>query len=118
MRDVTARKLAEEQLEKSERRFRALIEHAEDIISLNGKDGGLLYGSPSLSRLLGYPWLNYWVNRKSMSEPDLSGDLFDLRDKVFNRQSPLYHKVKDARDFEGKDHWLEGAITNLWMIRM
>ncbi|MFN8313390.1 MAG: PAS domain S-box protein [Cyclobacteriaceae bacterium] len=114
VRDVTARKLAEEQLEKSERRFRALIEHAEDIISLNGKDGGLLYGSPSLSRLLGVPMAELLGKpSKSMSEPDLSGDLFDLRDKVFNRPGvPFITRLK-MRDFEGKDHWLEGAITNL-----
>ncbi|HQQ98899.1 MAG TPA: PAS domain S-box protein [Cyclobacteriaceae bacterium] len=114
VRDVTARKLAEEQLEKSERKFRALIEHAEDIISLNGKDGGLLYGSPSLSRLLGVPMAELLGKpSKSLSEPDLSADLVDLRDKVFNRPGvPFITRLK-MRDFEGKIHWLEGAITNL-----
>jgi len=114
LRDVTARKLAEQQLEKSERRFRALIEHAEDIISLNGKDGGLLYGSPSLSRLLGVPMSELLGKpSRSLSEPDLSIDLIELRDKVFNRPGvPFITRLK-MRDKEGKDHWLEGAITNL-----
>lgn len=114
VRDVTARKLAEQQLEKSERRFRALVEHAEDIISLNGKDGGLLYGSPSLSRLLGVPMSDLLGKpSKSLSEPDLSGDLVDLRDKVFGRPGVPFNTRLKMRDFEGKDHWLEGAITNL-----
>jgi PAS domain S-box-containing protein len=114
MKDVTARKEAEQQLEKSERRFRALIEHAEDIISLNGKDGGLLYGSPSLSRLLGVPMQELMGKPSlSMDEPDLVGALIEVREKVFRQPgAPVFTRLK-MRDRQGHYHWLEGAITNL-----
>ena len=41
-------------LQASETRFRALIEHSMDIITIIGADGRISYQSPSLTRLLGY----------------------------------------------------------------
>lgn len=60
-RDVTERaradalrRRAEEALRSSEERFRALIQHSSDIISLHDADGRWLYQSPSATRLFGY----------------------------------------------------------------
>jgi len=36
-------------------RFQALIEHSADAIALFAADGAILYGSPSTTRILGYP---------------------------------------------------------------
>ena len=52
--DISAIKLAAEALERSEMRFRALIENALDVIALIDERGMLLYTSPSTSRVLGY----------------------------------------------------------------
>ena len=41
-------------LEVSERRFRALIEQASDVVSVIGADGLIAYDSPSSARVLGY----------------------------------------------------------------
>src|SRR5215831_10052325 len=43
-----------EQLRTSERRFRALIEHSYDTVSLLSPDGSIIYASPSTRRVLGY----------------------------------------------------------------
>ncbi|MBV8077138.1 MAG: response regulator [Planctomycetaceae bacterium] len=47
-------KLARDELSRSERHFRSLIENASDIITVLSRDGTILYKSPSVTRLLGY----------------------------------------------------------------
>ncbi|MBI3943636.1 MAG: PAS domain S-box protein, partial [Chloroflexi bacterium] len=43
------------QLSEREKRFLALIEHSSDAITLVRSDGTILYASPALSRILGFP---------------------------------------------------------------
>lgn len=52
--DITAQREAAERVANSERRFRALIENATDIITVISPDGTILYHSPSAERVLGY----------------------------------------------------------------
>ena len=52
--DITQRKRAEEAARETARRFRALIEHAFDVVLLLDRDCGILYASPSVERVLGY----------------------------------------------------------------
>src|SRR5688572_12961982 len=42
------------ELAHRERHFRALIEHAHDMVVLLGPDGAILYQSPATQRILGY----------------------------------------------------------------
>ena len=54
-RDITERKLEEEERRKSEEAFRAaLAEQASDVVVIVGADGIARYGSPSLMNALGY----------------------------------------------------------------
>ncbi|HUS01464.1 MAG TPA: PAS domain S-box protein, partial [Chitinophagaceae bacterium] len=48
--DVTERKISEETLRKSEKRFRSLIDNAHDIISLSDENGMRFYVSPAIER--------------------------------------------------------------------
>jgi len=52
--DVTVRMRAEETLRLSEARFRALSEHASDLVRIVDAEGIIRYASPSHQRLLGY----------------------------------------------------------------
>lgn len=53
-RDVTEREEALQQVRRSEEHFRTIIENVSDIIAIVELDGRLRYGSPSISRVLGY----------------------------------------------------------------
>ena len=52
--DVTEQSRTELALQRSEARFRALIEHAQEIITVIAVDGTIEYESPAVERVLGY----------------------------------------------------------------
>jgi PAS domain S-box-containing protein len=53
--DITAQREAETALRESEQRFRALVQHGYDIITVVAPDGSRRYVSPSIEHVLGYP---------------------------------------------------------------
>ena len=54
-RDISEKKKAEEELEQSETRFRALIQNSSDIIQILDQEKRLVYSSPAIYKILGYP---------------------------------------------------------------
>ena len=66
-RSLAAARAAECERRRSEESFRALIEHADDLIAVLEGDGRIRYVSPSVERLLGAP-AERWVG----------GSVFDL----------------------------------------
>jgi PAS domain S-box-containing protein len=53
-RDITDKKTTEEDLRRSEAKFRGLIEQSHDLITVLDKEGNRLYESPALERILGF----------------------------------------------------------------
>lgn len=53
-REITERKMAEEELKKVELRYRALIEQASDAIMITDNQGNFLDVNPTLCKLFGY----------------------------------------------------------------
>src|SRR5574341_76761 len=57
-----AKRIADQTVQESAKRFRALIENSSDAIALVGPDGTILYASPAVTRILGYE-INEYVGR-------------------------------------------------------
>ena len=54
VQDVTERKRTEEAIRHNEERFRALIEHSNDIVTVADRHGTITYRSPSSREVMGY----------------------------------------------------------------
>jgi PAS domain S-box-containing protein len=54
IRDITGSKTAQERLQRSEERFRSLIQNSSDMIRILDGDGTISYSSPSTLRITGY----------------------------------------------------------------
>ncbi|MEJ7873516.1 MAG: PAS domain S-box protein, partial [Rubrobacteraceae bacterium] len=52
--DITGRKKAEEELEKSEKRFRSMVQNASDVLAILETDATVRCMSPSIERVSGY----------------------------------------------------------------
>ena len=112
--DITQQKEAEEEIRRSEKRFRTLTQNSSDLITLFSATGIILYQSPSIERILGYG-----------QDETLGDNSFDYvhpedLDKV---QLAFAEALKDHlrrpsveyrfRHQDGTWRWLESVGTNL-----
>ena len=112
--DVTERRRAEEAARESARRFRALIEHAYDVVLLLDRDGAILYASPSVERVLGYPPREL-VGRSSFDfvHPDQAEEARNRSVQGQRRPGSVYASERLVRHKHGNWIWTEGTETNL-----
>jgi PAS domain S-box-containing protein len=105
---------AQKESSKSEKRFRALVEHSLEEVSLVGIDGTLIFESPTAHRSLGYP-PDSFVGRNlfELFHPDDRGGAINLLEQV-SRESRGYREgLFRLRHQDGSWHWMEGILTNL-----
>jgi PAS domain S-box-containing protein len=112
--EIESRKVAEKEVAKREKRFRALIENIADGIVVNDEHSAVLYQSPSVTRILGYtfeerhrkPVLNY-------VHPDDSDRFLKFYDELAAHPGkPLPFQIR-TKHKNGHYVWLEGVVTNL-----
>src|ERR671912_1429896 len=71
IRDVTERNAAERVVKESEERFRSLVQHTSDIITILEADGSIRYVSPAVERVMGYkPEVQVGTNAFGSVHPD------------------------------------------------
>jgi diguanylate cyclase (GGDEF)-like protein/PAS domain S-box-containing protein len=101
-------------LEKSERRFRSLVQNASDIVTVVDAQGTLCYVSPSVERVLGLGPERYeGENLMTLVHPEDAARVDDLF-----RQSLAHAGNHPAIEFrirhaDGTWHYLEATPTNL-----
>src|SRR5207248_1300344 len=113
-RDVTERKRVEEVLQRSEERFRALIENSSDAIALLNPEGIVLYAGPSTDRVIGYS-LEEFVGRRlfDMIHPDDVERTIKLLNELLRHRGQAVHIECRIQNRGGLWRWMEGAAKNL-----
>jgi diguanylate cyclase (GGDEF)-like protein/PAS domain S-box-containing protein len=112
--EVTERRRAEEALKQSEERYRALTQNSSDLVTLMAATGVILYQSPAVGRVLGYP-----------PEELVGNNAFDYvhPDDVRRAETAFAEGLEDPnlyplleyrfRHADGSWRWLESVGTNL-----
>ncbi len=113
-RDVTEIKEAEEELIKSEKRFKALVNNAEDIISLIDEEGRVIYVSPAFEKVTGYS-IDYMIGRNfsEIVHPENVNESEKIFDELLVNPGKLFHRQNRFRHKEGHYIWVEGTLINL-----
>jgi PAS domain S-box-containing protein len=104
----------EESLQASETRFRALIEHSADAISLLDVRATILYASPSTEGVLGYA-PEELVGRDAFAfiHPDEAERLRGLFAELLSRPGGTVRAEFRYRAKSGAWRWVEASGTNL-----
>jgi PAS domain S-box-containing protein len=112
--ELAERQRANEELRRSEERFRALIDHSSDMVTLQDRGGTITYVSPSTSRLLGYAPTDLLgrslleavhPDDRTSLEPRFA-DLVDQPGGIMTARYRIRHK-------SGAWRWIEATYTNL-----
>ncbi|NOT76059.1 MAG: PAS domain S-box protein [Cyclobacteriaceae bacterium] len=112
--NITDQKKVQQKLIASEKRFRALVENAHDIILLNNKEGRVIYASPALEKLTGFSLeeMRSVAIDRVMDADQLKKSWEMLNQSLKNPGVPiprldrLFHK-------NGSVVWIEGTMINL-----
>ena len=104
---------AEQEVVDSGERFRALVQHAPDLIIVVSSDGHVTYASPSVETVLGYPADEVvgTLAQDLLTAEDLSailarGDMADLHVAPFRGELRIRHR-------DGTWRWCDVTLTNL-----
>ncbi len=114
VRDITETKKAEQKVEESESKFRALIENSSDVTLITNAKGKITYISPSIKKIFGYsPEDLIKSPPKLVFHPDdiekTMANLHKLLSGYTNRTSGEY-RIKNKK---GEWRWIHTEATNL-----
>lgn len=115
LKDVTERKKAKDLVQEREKRFYALIENADSIISLVDKDKKSLFRSSSSERLTGWTDEEFdTLSEEEFFHPDCFEYIQQLKQKLFVSPGELIPVLFQVKCKNGNYVWLEGNVKNMF----
>ncbi len=101
-------------LRQSERRFRALVQHASDIIMVVEADGSVSYASPAFETVLGYPAIeSIGMLARSIMDPADIERFTNLMGEAPESGAAARAEAR-LRHHDGSWRWFEVSFTNLF----
>ncbi len=115
--DITARKLAEEEIVKREQKFRSILQNSHDMLFLFDTDGKIEFLSPAIEKAFGYTNRDIDIQYilDSIHPDDFEHVMHQLRLAHDSPDIPVFVTLRKQRK-EGDYVWLEGTLTNLLHI--
>lgn len=112
--DITARKLAEEEIVKREQKFRSILQNSHDMLFLFDTDGKIEFLSPAIEKTFGYTNRDIDIQYilDSIHPDDYEHVMHQLRLAFDSPDIPVFVTLRKQRK-EGDYLWLEGTLTNL-----
>ncbi|MBD3615829.1 MAG: PAS domain S-box protein [Gracilimonas sp.] len=103
------------ELEQNEAKFRALVEHGNDIVFILDPDGNPFYASPSIKNVLGYTQQEALeFNMLDNVHPnDIEMMRAEIKKCLDNPSVPLSSPPARIKVKQGSWHLFEGTITNM-----
>lgn len=112
--DITARKLAEEELATRELRFRSILENSHDMLFLFDAEGKIEFLSPAIEKVFGYQNSEEEIQHilDSIHPEDLENAMHQLKLAFDSPDVPVQVTLRKQKK-GGEYVWLEGTLTNL-----
>lgn len=122
--DITDKKVAEEALRTSEKKFRELVENIDEVFFILDPDGRFTYISPMITKILGYKpaELINKMSAKFVFKEDLPTNLREWEALKHGQLQPSEYRVVDksgqvrwVRSYT-RPHYEENKIVELWGV--
>lgn len=112
-RDITEEKNAKITIENNEKRFRALVENNDGIITVVDEKLNVLFRSPSSARVTGYTDKEFdAIPDEEYFHPDYLEYIYETIQKVINNPGKLFPVLFQVKHKKGHYIWLEGVLSN------
>lgn len=110
--DITDRKKAEQELKKSEKWFKSVVDTSPSLLVIFNCEGNIIYVSPNSKEISGYTPREI-TEKKWFAHPDETIKLQKLFEKAFTTgEIPKHIEFKSLKK-DGKEWWVSASIKSI-----